>query len=121
MNAREVIAPCPGTPNCVSSLDSDPRRRMVPWPLTANPAQAAAALKRAMLSLGRTALVLEQGPVLRFTCRSRILGFVDDVVFFLDQEQRLIHFRSASRVGYSDLGVNRRRMNRVRALLQGKA
>jgi uncharacterized protein (DUF1499 family) len=46
--------------------------------------------------------------------RSLMLGFVDDVEFMVDEPQQLIHFRSASRVGYSDLGVNRQRMEEIR-------
>ena len=46
-----------------------------------------------------------------FTTR---LGFVDDVQFLLDERARVIHVRSASRVGYWDLGVNRKRMEAIR-------
>ncbi|MBN2243722.1 MAG: DUF1499 domain-containing protein [Acidobacteria bacterium] len=45
---------------------------------------------------------------------SRLFRFVDDVEFYLDDERKVIDFRSASRTGYSDLGVNRKRMETIR-------
>jgi uncharacterized protein (DUF1499 family) len=43
------------------------------------------------------------------------MGFVDDVEFFLDEGANVIHVRSASRLGQSDLGVNRKRVETIRA------
>ena len=45
--------------------------------------------------------------------RSRLFGFVDDVEFLFDDQEAVIHFCSASRSGYSDMGVNRKRMNAI--------
>jgi uncharacterized protein (DUF1499 family) len=53
--------------------------------------------------------------------RTRWLGFVDDVEFLLIPAQRLIHVRSASRLGYSDLGVNRARIEALRSALANPA
>jgi uncharacterized protein (DUF1499 family) len=50
--------------------------------------------------------------------RSRVFGFVDDVEFFFPAGQRVIHVRSASRTGYSDFGVNRKRIERMRRQLE---
>lgn len=57
---------------------------------------------------------------LHYEFTSLLLRFVDDVEFLFDEEAKTIHFRSASRVGYGDLGVNRRRMEDIRSRLQGK-
>lgn len=51
--------------------------------------------------------------------RSRFMGFVDDVEFYVDPEAGRVHFRSASRLGYSDLGVNRDRMEQIRRAYLG--
>ncbi len=51
---------------------------------------------------------------------SFLLRFVDDVEFLFDDETKTIHFRSASRTGYGDLGANRRRMEEIRSLIGGK-
>ncbi len=50
---------------------------------------------------------------LKIECRSKIFSFVDDVEFEFDDGSKVIHFRSASRVGHYDFGVNRRRMEAV--------
>ncbi len=70
-------------------------------------------------SLPRTRLVEEDESYLHYEFTSLLLRFVDDVEFLFDDETKTIHFRSASRTGYSDLGVNRRRMEQVRALVVG--
>jgi uncharacterized protein (DUF1499 family) len=82
--------------------------------------EAANALKDAVLSLPRTKLVEADETYLHFECTSLLLRFVDDVEFLFDDETKTIHFRSASRIGYGDLGVNRRRMEDIRKLIEGK-
>jgi uncharacterized protein (DUF1499 family) len=62
----------------------------------------------------RTDIVTLEEDYIHAECRSRIFGFVDDVEFWFDGANGVIHFRSASRMGYSDLGVNRKRMERIR-------
>jgi uncharacterized protein (DUF1499 family) len=64
-------------------------------------------------NFSRTRLVEQADNYLRFEITSLIFRFVDDVEFFVDDDEHLIHFRSASRVGHSDLGANRRRMNKI--------
>ena len=61
----------------------------------------------------RTHIVSHQANYLRLTFRTLVFGFVDDVEFLADETTHLLHFRSASRLGYSDLGVNRRRMTKI--------
>ena len=77
-------------------------------------------LKAIVAGLPRTNLVEETEVSLRYEFTSALLRFVDDVEFVFDEDHRTIHFRSASRTGYSDLGVNRRRMEDIRALSEGK-
>lgn len=62
----------------------------------------------------------EDETYLHYECTSLLLRFVDDVEFLFDEPGKIIHFRSASRVGYGDLGVNRRRMEDIRSRLQEK-
>ena len=63
-------------------------------------------------------LVEEDEAYLHYEATSLLLRFVDDVEFLFDNETKIIHFRSASRTGYGDLGVNRKRMEQVRALVE---
>lgn len=73
-------------------------------------------LKKIILALPRTELIKEDENFLHFTFKSGLFGFIDDVEFYLDPQNKVIHFRSASRTGYSDLGVNRKRMDKIVAL-----
>jgi uncharacterized protein (DUF1499 family) len=68
----------------------------------------------------RTTIVTLEEDYIRAEFKSRIFGFVDDVEFWFDDEQKVIHFRSASRVGYSDLGANRKRMEKIRERFHSK-
>lgn len=63
----------------------------------------------------RTTLVLEQPGYLRAECRTRWLRFTDDLEFLLDEPAKVIHVRSASRLGRKDFGVNRQRVEAIRA------
>ena len=111
------LAPCPDTPNCVSSAATDPRHAIAPFALDRSPGAAKEELKQATGKLPRAKLVSETENYLRFEFRSLIFRFVDDVEFHLDETTKTIYVRSASRVGHSDLGVNRRRVEAIRALL----
>jgi uncharacterized protein (DUF1499 family) len=70
------------------------------------------AIRAVLQELPRVKIVLESGNYLRAEAHSRVFRFVDDVEFLVDEKSQLIHFRSASRVGYSDFGANRARMER---------
>lgn len=109
-----ALPPCPRTPNCVSTQAERPRQHMEPIPYTGPLSAARERMLRVLRSLPRTAIVEEGPEVLRAECRSLIFRFVDDVEVRFDDAAKLIHFRSASRVGRSDFGVNRQRMETVR-------
>ena len=111
------LAPCPDSPNCVSSAATDPRHAIAGFALDRSLGAAKEELKQAVAKLPRTKLISESDNYLRFECRSLLFRFVDDVEFHLDDATKTIHVRSASRVGHSDFGVNRRRVEAIRALL----
>ena len=106
-HARPVIEPCPDKPNCVSSLATDTRHFIEPLQFTGEPAGAWARLKTVLLQQPRTRIVAEQDGYIHAEFRSLVLRFVDDVEFLLPDEETIIRVKSASRIGYSDLGVNR--------------
>ena len=112
--AQPAIGPCPDKPNCVSSLATDKRHFIEPLRFTGVPAVAWARLRAALQSQARTRIVAEQDGYLHAECRSLVFRFVDDVEFVMQPEQMVIQVRSASRTGYSDFGVNRRRVERLR-------
>ena len=108
------LAPCPDRPNCVSTQADDLDQRISPISLDQSPEEAQRRLEAIVRSMPRSRIVSSQAGYFHAEFRSFLLGFVNDVEFFIDKSQRLIHFRSASRVGYSDLGANRRRMEEIR-------
>ena len=112
-------APCPGSPNCVSSLGTGPGDRMDPIPFESSRAEAKSRLSRVIQGMSKSLIEVELDDYIHATFRSLIFGFVDDVEFWLDDSAKAIHFRSASRTGYYDFGVNRRRMEAIRAAFIG--
>lgn len=111
------LAPCPNTPNCVSSQSRDDHK-IEPLTFNTTPDEAFAKLKRILESSDRATIISQAPDYLYAEFSSKILGFVDDVEFYLDRDNYLIHTRSASRLGQSDLGVNRKRIEGIRAKLQ---
>lgn len=92
----------------------------MPFRYNKSRAEAKEALKAVINSLSRTKLIEEDESYLHYEFTSLLLRFVDDVEFLFDDDTKTVHFRSASRTGYSDLGVNRRRMEDLRALVDRK-
>lgn len=107
------LPPCPSSPNCVSSRDPDPAHRVDPIPFRGTAEEAREALEAVLRSLPRATIVASSGIEVRAEFRT-LLGFVDDVEFRIDEAAGAIHVRSASRKGYWDLGVNRRRVEAIR-------
>ena len=107
------LPPCPASPNCVSSRDPDPARRVDPIPFRGTPEEAREALEAVVRSLPRATIAASSRIGIRAEFRS-LLGFVDDVEFRIDGAAGVIHVRSASRTGYWDFGVNRRRVETIR-------
>ena len=116
--AGAPLAPCPRSPNCVSSLADDDGHRVAPLLLREPGDRAWASVRRAVLALPRTRIVRERPGYLRAECTSRWLRFVDDLELALAADGARIDVRSASRLGHSDLGVNRRRVETLRSALR---
>lgn len=106
------LTECPDSPNCVSSQALDEGHRIAPLVFSDDPAPAFARLKLMLVHRDDTTIIEERPSYLRVEFRTTL--FVDDGEFLLDSQQRLIHIRSASRLGYWDLGKNRRRMEEIR-------
>ena len=108
-----ALATCPSSPNCISSQESDEQHRIAPFPFTSDPETAFAQLLTVLKGRPDTTVLETTGNYLRVEFRTTL--FIDDAEFLLDREHRLIHVRSASRLGYSDLGKNRSRMEEIRS------
>jgi uncharacterized protein (DUF1499 family) len=109
------IAPCRRRPNCVSTRGEPGPRRLEPLPFR-SAATARERLLALLAALPRTTVVVAEEIYLRAEVRSRLFRFVDDLELLINDGEKQVHFRSASRVGRWDLGVNRRRMERIRRL-----
>ncbi|MDD2308601.1 MAG: DUF1499 domain-containing protein [Desulfuromonadaceae bacterium] len=107
-----LLTACPSSPNCVSSQVDDKKHRIAPLTFSGDPEAAFARLKLALGGRSDTTMVEEKPGYLRVELRTAL--FVDDGEFLLDRAQKVIHVRSASRLGYSDLGKNRSRMEAIR-------
>jgi len=101
---------CPDSPNCVSTQTQQEDKKMDPIPFELDLQEIKKVIKDVVKSLPRTNLESESSHYLHYTFKSKIFGFTDDVEFLIDAEKKLIHYRSASRTGYSDMGVNKKRM-----------
>jgi len=108
------LAPCPSSPNCVSTQASDAEQRMEPVAFAGDGDDALSRLRTIIDGMPGGKVITCRSGYLQVEFTSRLFRFVDDVEFLVDDEKHIIHFRSASRVGYSDLGANRRRMTRIR-------
>jgi uncharacterized protein (DUF1499 family) len=109
------LAPCPKSPNCVSSRSDDKGHYIAPILYDGTLNEAREKLIAVIQSMKRSRIVTVEGTYIHAEFTSAVFRFVDDVEFYLDDSEKAIHMRSASRVGKSDLGVNRKRMEKVRA------
>jgi uncharacterized protein (DUF1499 family) len=106
------FAPCPSTPNCVSSQALDVAHQIQPIAST-NLTQ----IKAAIAKIPDTVIISETDSYLYAEFTSSLMGFVDDVEFYVDASSDVIQVRSASRLGESDLGANRQRISLIRSMM----
>ncbi|MGE0376669.1 MAG: DUF1499 domain-containing protein [Planctomycetaceae bacterium] len=112
------LLPCPDSPNCVSSFAADDVHRIAPLSAEDGTFER---LRRFLASMPGITVIADEGNYLRAECASTVLRFVDDLEFLHRPADGVIHVRSASRVGRSDLGANRARVEEIRRRLQDSA
>ncbi len=112
--AESVLKPCPSRFNCVSSVSQDRFHFVEPLRYKGSPKTARRVLMKILRELPGASVKKVKGNYIHIECRSRLLGFTDDLELMFDESESRIHVRSASRAGYWDLGVNRRRVASVR-------
>jgi len=109
------LSPCPESPNCVSTQCNDRQHGIKALSFHRSRAETMAAILTVVGKMKRTTVITQREDYLHVEYRTK-MGFVDDVEFYLDESTQTVHFRSASRIGYSDLGANRKRMEEFTAL-----
>jgi len=111
------LKPCPDKPNCVSSK-ADDEHAIAPFQLKPNQPVNQQRLLEVLNRLDNNIAVIHDENHIHAEITSRVFGFVDDLDLIISMEQQLIHVRSASRTGYYDFGVNRRRVEKLRSLFK---
>ncbi len=113
--------PCPGSPNCVSSMASSGAGAIAPLEYGSQSREEALRRLLALLEADGDCRIVERRELqdgafyVRAEYRSKLFRFVDDVEFLFPRESNRIHVKSASRLGYSDMGVNRKRIEDLRS------
>lgn len=111
------LLPLPSSPNAVSSEPGTREdARVDPLPMHGDEQETRAALAQLLRSEPRVTIEDGHEGYLHAVCASRLFGFRDDLELRIDEDEELVHVRSASRVGRSDLGANRARVERLREL-----
>jgi uncharacterized protein (DUF1499 family) len=116
---NDQLTGCPGKPNCVSSQDKDENHFLQVFRYQGEKEAIFKKLKEIITSWDGMTLITENDNYLHIECKSAMMGFVDDLEFYFSKE-KVIQVRSASRLGYSDFGVNRKRVEKLRELFAAK-
>lgn len=113
------LMPCPSSPNCVSTQASpdDVEHYAEPIIYTGDRMKTQLLIESFILNNGNAHLVSSTLGYVHFEVKSPLVGYIDDVEFYLPAADSVVHVRSASRVGYSDFGTNRERVRQIQSLL----
>jgi uncharacterized protein (DUF1499 family) len=113
-----ALSPCPQSPNCVVSQNADEAHYIAPLVYHTDLDKAREIVLKVLTAVPRTQAIAQTPNYIQAESKSRIFDFIDDLEFYFPDKEKVIHVRSASRVGESDLGVNRRRVEQIRLALQ---
>jgi len=110
------LHPCPKSPNCVSTQATDEKQKMEPINYSGSLEDAKRKIITIINSLKRSKVITNEEKYIHIEFRTATFRFIDDVEFLFDDKEKIIHFRSRARMGYSDMGVNRKRMEKITKL-----
>lgn len=108
------LSACPDTPNCVNSQTADETHAIAPLTYQGDRDTARSTLLKVLSVVPRTQVIEQRDNYIRTEFSTSLMGFVDDGEFYFPEDQKLIHVRSAARLGESDLNLNRRRLEQIR-------
>jgi uncharacterized protein (DUF1499 family) len=111
------LSPCPKSPNCVCSQQSDALHAIAPLTYTCSTSEAMEKVKQVIAAIDRAKVITQTEDYIYAEFSSKLMGFVDDVEFYFEPTAKIIQIRSASRLGQSDMGVNRKRVELIREKL----
>ncbi len=116
--ANGQLAECPASPNCVSSQAERAEQKVEPLKYSGSMEEAKLRLRLVIEGMPGTKVLQDDRVYMHVEYQTMVFGFIDDVEFLVDDTRKLIHLRSASRLGYSDLGTNRRCVETIRRLFE---
>ena len=114
------LTDCPESPNCVSTEAREEPHKVEPFRLKGNPKDLWPKVVNVVSALPRTKVLKATDDYVHAECRSRLFRFVDDLELYLKPAGHFISIRSASRLGKSDFGVNRKRVELLREMMRAK-
>jgi uncharacterized protein (DUF1499 family) len=119
---NKQLKACPPSPNCVTSFcdPEDTVHFIEPFTFSGKADEAMNSLRKVILNQERSAIIVEKPNYIHAEFTSKLMRYVDDVEFLLDDKNKKIHIRSASRLGSKDFGVNRERIEKIRTDLGWK-
>ncbi len=109
-----TFSPCPKTPNCISSDAIDSKHKTNAFELNSAHAENWKAIYNAVDNLPNTKIITFNDRYLHAECSSAVFGFVDDLQLHLRNNTKHVAIKSAARLGYSDFGVNQKRIEQLR-------
>ena len=115
----QQLGDCGNKPNCQGSQSSRENQRVDPFLIALNANDALPTIATSIVELGGK-IALQQDNYIHATFKTKLMGYIDDVEFLVDEAANEVQIRSASRLGHSDLGANKKRIDRIRAHLAGK-
>lgn len=110
------FAPLPASPNAVSSQTTDATRYVEPLPVLGSLEQTKAAIEQTLKQIGDNEILSSKGEYMHILFSTPTMHYHDDVELLIQQDKGVIQYRSQSRTGYSDMGANRARYDRFKAL-----
>lgn len=108
--------PCPDKPNCVVSYEYDQEHFIDPISYTHNYSEAYPELIKSIEQMPGSKIIIKDKRYIRAEFTSRLMRYIDDVEFYFSPDEKTVQVRSASRLGHSDMGVNRERIETLRSI-----
>ncbi len=110
------LAVCPNKPNCVSSQNDSEKHGIDPFEFDGDPSLELTRIQNILENMEGITVITSNNDYIYAECKTPLIGFVDDLEFYLDSESSVFHVRSASRLGYRDFGKNRSRVEEIREI-----
>ena len=108
------LGSCPDSPNCISSVETRESHYTEKLVYTGDRAETRGALLSILKTEENSEIVISTDEYIHVVYRSKFFRFKDDLEFHLPSDEKAVHMRSAARSGYTDFGVNRKRVERIK-------